>query len=251
MNPEIQFRDLYKPDYTGLEVTEHVFCRMKDFQGAEKNYHLDLITAAGAGVQRFPVVIFIHGGGFTQPCDKRQAYISMFAKDLTKAGFAVVSPDYPLFDDAKSLDAAGGEKSAYGRAAEAIHHACAWLSVHAEALHLDMTSVSIMGGSAGAMTAFHAIGNYPEDRYRAFVNCWGAPLTLPDMRAFPPTLSIHGDADQLVSYDREAPVQDALEKAGVRHRLITLSGERHTPLGKYPAFILEVLQWLRSAGGEP
>ena len=38
---------------------------------------------------------------------------------------------------------------------------------------------------------------------------------------------------------------------GIMQRLITLPGERHTPLGKYPAFIPEVLQWLRSAGGEP
>ena len=251
MNPEIQFRNQYQPDYSGMNVEEFTFCRMADFRGATQEYHLDLITNQddAAGVK--PAVFFIHGGGFTQPCDKRQAYISLFARDLTKAGYAVVSPDYPLYDDEEQMNAAGGETSAYARASEAIHLAYAWLRGHSKALRLDMRHVSVMGGSAGAMTAFHTIGRYPEDRYEAFVNCWGAPAILPDMRLFPPTLSIHGDADRLVSYHREAAVQEALEKTSVPHRLITLTGQGHTPLGKYPEFMPEILRWLHEAGGAP
>lgn len=248
MNPEIQFRNKYQPDYSGMNLTEIPFCNMPDYRGNLQVYRLDLITDQQETDPIRPVVFFIHGGGFTQPCDKRQAYISLFARDLTRMGFCVVSPDYPLFDDEQHLASAGGETAAYAKAAEAIHLAYAFLSEKSETLRLDMKHVSIIGGSAGAMAAFHAIGNYPEDHYQSFINCWGAPLTLPETNHFPPTLSIHGDADMLVSYDRESQVQEAFVQAGIRHRLITLPAQGHTPLGKYAEFLPEIRSWLCGSG---
>lgn len=67
---------------------------------------------------------------------------------------------------------------------------------------------------------------------------------MPTIKAFPPTLSIHGTDDTLVPYDREAPIQEALKEAGVSHRLITLEGQGHTPLGQYCAFIGDIIAWL-------
>ena len=43
----------------------------------------------------------------------------------------------------------------------------------------------------------------------------------------PPILTIHGDNDELVPYQHAVRLDKALEKAGVRHKLITIPGGRH------------------------
>ena len=243
MNPEIQFHRRYDADYTGLSLREIPFGTMKDVHGQEKEYRLDFITAEELRDETYPCVIFVHGGGFTQPCDKRQAYISLFAKHLTRAGYIVVSPDYPVFDDEAQRDAAGGEKPAAAIAAEAVHLAYCYLENHAAELRIDMDRIAIMGGSAGGMTAFYAVAGY-QDAYRALINLWGAPGILPDLSAFPPTLSVHGDADPLVDYSRELRVLEGLEAHSIPHGLITLEGSGHTPLNRLDEFLPLILKHL-------
>jgi acetyl esterase/lipase len=67
------------------------------------------------------------------------------------------------------------------------------------------------------------LGNQPN---RAEVAKASSPLTY--IRAgVPPVISIHGDADQLVPYSHSVRLQDALQKAGVAHELVTVPGGGH------------------------
>jgi dipeptidyl aminopeptidase/acylaminoacyl peptidase len=43
----------------------------------------------------------------------------------------------------------------------------------------------------------------------------------------PPILSIQGDADPTVPYSHSVRLQEALDKVGVAHRLVTIPGGRH------------------------
>jgi dipeptidyl aminopeptidase/acylaminoacyl peptidase len=43
----------------------------------------------------------------------------------------------------------------------------------------------------------------------------------------PPVISVHGDRDPTVPYTHSVRLHDALEKAGVRHELITIPGGGH------------------------
>ena len=43
----------------------------------------------------------------------------------------------------------------------------------------------------------------------------------------PPVLTIQGDADPVVPYSHSLRLNDALEKAGVPHQLITVPGGKH------------------------
>lgn len=53
-----------------------------------------------------------------------------------------------------------------------------------------------------------------------------SPLTY--VRAgLPPILTIHGDADPTVPYQHAIRLQEALEKAGVPHQLVTIPGGKH------------------------
>ena len=67
------------------------------------------------------------------------------------------------------------------------------------------------------------LGNQPN---RAELAKATSPLTY--VRAgVPPTISIHGDADPTVPYTHSVRLQDALEKAGVVHELMTVPGGGH------------------------
>jgi len=67
------------------------------------------------------------------------------------------------------------------------------------------------------------LGNQPN---REAVAKAASPLTY--VRAgMPPVISIHGDADPLVPYQHSVRLQDALQKAGVAHELVTIPGGGH------------------------
>lgn len=243
-NPEAQYRR-YRPDYSGMTVEELPFCTMPDLFGQPITLATDLIRAETADrTARLPVVIFVHGGGFVEPNDKRQAYISRFAKTLTGAGYAVLSPDYPQYDSPEQIQDKGEELRAVRTAGQAVHALYAWLTRHGADHGLDAGCVALMGGSAGAMAGFYAIADHPGDRYRLFGKLWGAPDPLPPLQNFPPVVSVHGTADPLVPYAREAALQAALEQSGVAHTLVTLDGAGHTPIGQMAQYMPVLLDWL-------
>ena len=64
VNPEIQFRTRFKPDYTGMTLTELEFGTMRNHKGEMQTYKLDLITPPTLPEKPMPVVIFVHGDDF-------------------------------------------------------------------------------------------------------------------------------------------------------------------------------------------
>ena len=67
------------------------------------------------------------------------------------------------------------------------------------------------------------LGNQPN---RAEIAKAASPLTY--VRAgVPPTIAVHGDADPLVPYAHSVRLQDALQKAGVAHKLVTIPRGGH------------------------
>lgn len=245
-NPEQIFRT-HKPDYTGMNVEEVTFATLTNLYGKPQDYQMDIITS-----QTVPsngkTVMFIHGGGFSQPCDKRQAYICLFAKELCAQGYTVISPDYPILDDMSELHSASQERAleifeSSGRAANAAFD---YVMDHAQQYGLKGGKMAIMGGSAGGMTAVYATSQHPE-RYGALVPLWGSPEPVPSLKDFPPTLCVHGTADEAVPIALEYAFQQALEEAGVSHQLITLEGCGHTPVHRIADYMPAISQLFQQA----
>lgn len=243
MNSKTEPKKKVTADYSDVALIEMPFCEIADHAGVMQTCKLDLITSKEKPAKPTPVVLFLHGGGFVPPCDKRQAYVSLFARHLTQAGYAVAAPDYPLFDSPAQRAASGGLPAGAAKAGEAVHKAYRYLVENGERLGLDTSRVAIMGGSAGGMAAFHALASY-RDSYKAFVNLWGAPNPVPDLSGFPPTLSVHGTADPSVPYSWEKPIQKSFEEKGVWHRLISLEGAGHTPLDRIDEYLPPILTLL-------
>lgn len=216
---------------------------MENYQRQLQEYRLDLISASVAAKPARRAVLFIHGGGFLEPADKRQSYISFFAQKLTRAGYLVVAPDYPVFTTEAQRDAAGNVADWCQKPAEAIHLAAEFVKENAEHLGVDPDRLAIIGGSAGGMSAFYAVSKYPAD-FKALVNFWGAPSILPKLENFVPVLSVHGTADRLVPYDQALALQHQLERTGIPHRLITLAGRGHTPIPQAAEYLPAALEFL-------
>ncbi len=242
MNPEAQFHVLI-PDYSGMNVTVIPYLFTPQGEKAQ-TFLMDILTPDGCRHEGpRPLVMFLHGGGFKPPCNRRQTYVSLFAADLLAVGFSVAAPDYPICDTEEEAEKIG-EHAAAMRAGDAVHAALELLKDKAENFDLDVSRPVLMGGSAGGWTAFAAAERHPGD-WNVLVNLWGPPKWLPDVSHFPPVFSVQGTEDQLIPFAWENPLQTALEKAGIAHELYSLPGAGHTPIAQRKEYMPLILKFIK------
>jgi acetyl esterase/lipase len=84
----------------------------------------------------FPVILFIHGGGFAIG-DKREIHVLTFLKGLER-GYAVVGVNYRLSDEAT-----------FPAGLQDIKAAIRWLRANSGQYHLDGDRIAACGGSSG------------------------------------------------------------------------------------------------------
>jgi acetyl esterase/lipase len=218
----------------------------------ESSQKFDLYVPAGKGP--FPVVFWIHGGGWHSG-DKLESGIHLALKFLPK-GFALASTNYRLTGDAP-----------FPAQIEDCNAALAHLRHRADTYRIDADRVGTLGHSAGAHLAalMACTGNgkhFSPDpqaslRVQAAV-CWAIPADLdrdrgkwpktsmmhnavsaplwnffPNRRydgdfarmaspasyvhpEVPPILLVHGQQDELVPPEQALAFADSLEKAGVK-----------------------------------
>lgn len=243
--PGICYCQLMEPDYSGMRLEELCFGPLVGHYGEKRDYCLDFITSKEEICSPRPLVLFLHGGGFSHHADKRQWFIARFARDFTNAGWAVAVPDYPVYERRDEFREHSLEKACL-KVSEAVEKALGYLEGRKKELSVDTSRLALAGASAGGMGAFYYLSSHPGV-FRAFINLWGVPWALPSLQLFPPTLSVHGTADPLVPYSLEGLAEAEFERLGIRHELITLEGARHTPIDRYGEFIPKVMEHLETA----
>lgn len=191
---------------------------------------LDLYRPAGAGGQ-LPVILFIHGGGFSGGDKNATAAV---CNSLSALGYAVVSVNYRLelkrkkvsgasasANMAKGLPASGAFhpalQQAVSIASEDAQLALAWIREHAAEYGLNKSALAIAGGSAGGMTALHTayVSKQKALPIKAVVNLWGG-LENADLikKGAPPVLTFHGDQDKLIHVDYAHAIKKRMETIG-------------------------------------
>lgn len=251
--------------------------------GSEPARRLDICTPEGKGP--FPVVILVHGGGWSGG-DKAGAEkpnsgadITPWFAPLTEAGFVWVSINYRL-----------APAHRWPAALDDIRAAVAWTRANIAAHGGDPERMAIMGHSAGGHLALFAAmpaATGESAPVRAVVGCAavsdlvsdterrggpsaslqalfdiGAEMT-PEVRArlaetsplahvsaaWPATLLLHGEADKTVPLAQSIALQSRLREAGVACDLHALPGAGHrlTEWSRHDARWPEILTvWLRS-----
>ncbi len=219
---------------------------------------LDMYIPKGQGP--FPVVVYIHGGGFIAG-DRGEGVV--WAPYLLSWGYAVVSVDYRL-----------APQHPFPAAIADVQCALAWLGQHGAEYRLDPQRLALAGQSAGGhLAALAGMANEATDpappwqpscgqgpfpiravishsgpmdlaetlktvdwAVEAFV---GSPCTPPKVCAqaspltyvhagAPPVLLFHGSADSTVSVTNAREMKAALESAGVPLVYVEVEGAEHT-----------------------
>jgi acetyl esterase/lipase len=211
---------------------------------------LDLYQPTGDTLTSRPVVIFVHGGGFTGG-SKTSVDAVNYVTLMARRGFVTASISYRLHE--------GGFTPAEQAQVvlDAKHDAQAavrWFRANAATYSIDTSRVSIAGYSAGAVTALFVAytasdpgdsGNpgYPSD-VAAVVDISGSMGDVADdlMDAGePPVLIVHGTNDATVPYSESQAIVAAAEADGIPYELHTLTGVGHSKFG--PVYIPDMAEW--------
>jgi acetyl esterase/lipase len=204
---------------------------------------LDLDLPKGKGP--FPIVLYVHGGGW-KPSDDTGQFAAQ-SSHLTGKGIAGARITYR----------GRGQGTVSDSLADTMD-AVQWLRDNAKSYNLDVTRLGIAGGSAGAHLAALAAQRVPE--CVCFVG-FNGPYDLPAMRQYrgsswdewrdtffegsseealrkaspvyqlrappPATLLIHGIADTTVPYDQSVTFAEAVKAKGNHATVELYAGEQH------------------------
>lgn len=225
---------------------------------------LDLYVPPGKGAK--PLVIYIHGGGWTGGTSRNAAAFSNFPAvlaDLAARGYVVASLNYRLSGEAR-----------FPAAAQDVDAAIRWLRAHAGEYGIDKARVGVWGGSAGGQLAGLAAtecgagdGKGESDCVQSAVIWYGvfdfstmpqrggpaaenaylgckagecdaqnraaSPATFVDPKD-PPMLLIAGTADRQVPVTQSREMIAKLKAAGVKSDFIELPETDHSFIGKTP-----------------
>ena len=198
---------------------------------------LDVYEPAGDTEKKRHPILFVHGGGFvTGTRDK--GYPPVICTLLAKRGYVCFSIDYRLYPSGK-------ERGTYADAspivAKDLDLARKWILERAEQYGIDPDKLAISGGSAGGMASIEACKLH---KYTAFACLWGTHKGATLCEDFPPTILIHGTADQLVAYENCENFHALLLDQNVPCQLLTLTDAPHTPMSRLSEFAEPMIKFL-------
>lgn len=189
------------------------------------------LAPAGGGPAR-QLVVLLHGVGADGT--DLAGLAPIWAQNLPEAAF--VAPDAPFPCDMApygrqwfSLADRDPQRMAAGvrAVAPAVE---AFLAEELARLGLPPDALALMGFSQGAMTALHVglRGAVPPAAILAYSGALLAPDTLgAELRARPPVLIVHGEADEVVPAWAGRFAESALHEAGVPTEAVVIPGLGH------------------------
>ncbi len=188
------------------------------FQNDTLKLDLDLFVPDKKSDTKLPLVIYVHGGGFSG--GDRSAG-EAFCKYLANNGFAAATISYTLYMKGKNFGCNGAipEKiKAFQFGANDLWLATSFFIGNSQKYNLDASKIFIAGSSAGAETALHAAfwnvktmavyaNVLPENfKYAGLISGAGAimDLNLITAKNNIPTFLFHGSGDTVVPYGTAA-----------------------------------------------
>lgn len=201
----------YQDSLYTVGMTTHTYA-----EKANETLELDLYTPEQDGESKRPLLLYVHGGGFSGGRRNGEG-IDRFCRTLAARGYAVATMSYTLTMKGKSFgcDQPAPDKiETFRMAGQDIARATKFLTDQSSDLAIDPARVVLLGSSAGAEAILHAAywpatrivdgqAVLPADfRYAGVVSMAGALVSLDWVTAESaiPTQFFHGTCDNLVPY---------------------------------------------------
>jgi len=223
------------PIFDSIEIVKDIlFAEVINEKKESEKLCLDIYTPKGDTVEKRPVILWVHGGGFTEGT-KTQGYIKSLAYAFAQRGYVSVSANYRLRQNPKE-DMTGTINDAM----EDIMEALDWMRENNELYGINKNCIVIGGGSAGGILSTNLCykdatiaSPWDKNGLIAFVNLWGSPDKLRMDKIIdvndPPTIFIHGTADSIVPYSNCQWISVVLDSVGVKNKVYAIEGAGHTP----------------------
>lgn len=221
-------------DFIAEEVSvesDVIYTEAKRYDGQMQQLGLDIYTPKGDKETSRPVIVWMHGGGYTKGDKASEGFLKYLATDFAKMGYVCVVPNYRLGKEASSADV--------DRAVEDANTAVNWIIEHADTYGMDGRRIVLAGYSAGGGIVQNlCYTNHQEDlkieNIMGVVSISGAGLSrFMTNQPAPPCLAIHGTSDTTVSFKVSEKFIDKLTKKGITNELYPLEGLNHTLLTRY------------------
>jgi len=160
-------------------ITNITYGEAINIKGEKETLLLDIIMPKNDSVNKRPLVIFIHGGGFKSK-SKNGIFSSMLCNSFARKGYVSATIDYRLGVEKSGIDS-GKKVSTNGDYAEALYRAqhdgkaaIRFFRRYAKKYGIDDTQIFITGTSAGSKTCL-AIAYMDDDEVPKEVNKkrWG------------------------------------------------------------------------------
>jgi dipeptidyl aminopeptidase/acylaminoacyl peptidase len=225
-----------KPVFDSVDVKKDiVFSEVINYKDSLEKLHLDVYTPFGDNENNRPVILWVHGGGFSSGT-KTQNYITTLAMTFARKGYVSISTDYRL-----RKDPGENMSDAINDAVNDVMAALKWIRENSLNYGINKDYIIVGGGSAGGILSTNLCYKDSSDTETwdksgliAFINLWGSPnMDMMDKtvdRNDPPTIFVHGIADSIVPYSNCLWLSCLLDQQNVRYEIFAIEGAGHTPV---------------------
>ncbi|HRG38431.1 MAG TPA: alpha/beta hydrolase fold domain-containing protein [Bacteroidia bacterium] len=247
------------PVFSSSTITKNiVYGNALNYKNSNTILKLDVYEPSGDTENKRPLIVYMHGGGFTDTNQTKSfPHIAMFCDSLARRGYVIASVDYRL------------DSSISNRAIiNAMHDARAavrFFKVNASLYKIDTSNIFLGGESAGAINAlsvnyidqaseltYPPVAPYstegtvegnsgnpgPSSKARATLCfCGGTKTVLLDpvfdtttiQSVDPPMLQVHGTGDPIIPIQYALEIKNRAKTVGLPHTFHPLPGATHCP----------------------
>lgn len=188
---------------------------------------LDLFEPEGDTLEKRPVVIVIHGGGFTSGSKET---VASRAQEFAQRGYVALAINYRLAKG-KEFNIKDPELlTAVRNAQHDTQAAVAWARKNASPYRLDPEKIIVGGYSAGAMTALYVA--FSEVQKVAAAYSMAGTVLPSGLDAItgndPPIIMLHGEKDLIVPYDLAVATHERIAAQGIINEFYSYPGVGHS-----------------------
>ena len=242
-----------------------------------ENLQLDIYQPENDTMQARPVIIFMHGGGFSGGTRTNEAEVK-FAETAAKKGYVAVQISYRLTRKGQSFGCdyeASGKMKTFELAAEDFMDAVNFMVQNKEEFRIDTSKVIVGGSSAGAEAVLNAVYNerlmfkdlskYQNFEFAGVFSLAGAIVDAKYITKenAVPGVFFHGTEDNLVPFgtgphhwcDRDKPgyiildgsktITEKLDELNASYLLYSFEGGKHEHSGMPFDYFPEVFSFFK------